>query len=254
MPGGKDTPEELLHLEPRVRSPREDLRVHRLKVEDPDLDPQKREGVAMKTSAVISRPKKDTMVRVLSQIANKLEASGSKQAALSLDRVQNELDAVCPEGKAGGSLSLEQKQAITGVLDGIAGGLQKAGAKQAAEAIDRIQNELDALFEGDKQAEGDCAGCDRPDKGEAVVSDLDEESESSKAASEADVIMVKVTSAVRLVGEPDKFGFRVPSFVKEATKAKWAEAVQVLVDSGKGYHQDGSPNYGKVIDQYKSSL
>lgn len=263
MPGGKDSPEELLHREPRQRAPREDLRVHRLKVEDSDLEPPSKKGeLSMKTTASVTPQFHKRATEVLGRVAEKLEKAGSKLAATLLDRVANELDLAQK-----GSLTVAQKRVICQNLDRVAGGLQKAGATESAELIDRVQNDLDSLFSdsegGSSPAttagkEEECEGCsDLTPDAEEVVSDLEEEALAEKGGpseSDSDVVVVRLASTVRLTGESDKNGFRTPTFVKQATHLKWAEAVQKLVDSGKGYHQDGTPNYGRAIDQYKASI
>lgn len=89
------------------------------------------------------------------------------------------------------------------------------------------------------------------------VSSLEEDADlvsASEKPGEGDIISVRITSSIRLVGLADDSGFRRPSFVKQATEMLWKISVQKLVDSGKGYHQDGSPAYGRAIDLYKASL
>lgn len=90
------------------------------------------------------------------------------------------------------------------------------------------------------------------DADDPQISTLDEESGVMEA--NPDVVSVQLTSSVRLTSEKDEHNFRVPSFVKDATREKWNQVVKALVESGKGYHQDGTPNYSKAIDQYKAQI
>lgn len=306
MPSGKDNPEDLLHREPRLRAPREDLRVHRLKEEDPDLETSKVEESKMTQAALLPLEMKTQIVQIIDGAAGELEKQGNKELASGLDSVQNELDALFTNKEAATPGEVVKNyilDASRSLMDAV-NSAERTSNEELTKKLKGFQRTITVLLNyakrkvmsADKQAEGDALLKALKSVSEALngahatleqtgdtdvvkqvqiaetklkeIMDFAKHSEAKAAsgleldleegyaitASTKDVIAVRVMTEVRLVGEPDSSGFRIPSFVKEATITKWKEAIASLLESGKAYQQDGTPDYGTVIDTYKQNL